>query len=189
MTHQFLAENGLPVRVRLLRPDDAGHLVDLFNHLSPESRYRRFNIPLKDPDPDLVWQEAQAMADVDPAHGHGWLAFADLPDQIDACVGGIRYLRTDDGVAEVSLAVRDDVQGLGIGTELLHIVGHHAYRAGVHKLVGYVQSDNRPIWSSLHQLGAPVERERQGTETYVEVDLEEVYRRGLFDDQQPTQKV
>ena len=181
LTHRFRAEDGLRVCVRPLRPDDADRLVDLFEHLSPESRYRRFNIPLPDPDPEFVRREAQAIADLAPARGHGWLAFADLPEQPGACVAGIRYLRTGGEVAEVSLVVRDDVQGLGIGSELLRIAGRHAYQAGVHKLVGYVQSDNRPLWRSLRHLGAPLERELQGPETYVEVDLEEVARRGLLD--------
>jgi len=180
LTHRFRAENGLLVCVRPLRPNDASHLIDLFEHLSPESRYRRFNIPLTDPDPQLVRREAQAMANVDPDRGCGWLAFADLADQPEGCVAGIRCIRTADGVAEVSLTVRDDVQGLGIGTKLLRMVGRHAYGAGVRKLVGYVQSDNRPLWRSLRQLRAPVERELKGAETYIEVDLEEASMRGLL---------
>lgn len=179
-THRFRAENGLLVRVRPLRADDAERLIDLFEHLGPESRYRRFNIPLTDPDPELVLREAQAMADLDPDRGCGWLALADLPDQPDACIAGVRSIRTDGDVAEVSLAVRDDLQGIGIGTELLRFVAQEAYRTGIRKLVGYVQSDNRPLWLSLRQLGAPLEREFQGAETYVEVDLEEASRRGLL---------
>ena len=189
MTHRFRAENDLVICVRLLRQDDADHLVNLFKHLGPESRYRRFNIPLPDPDPELVRREAQAMADAALARGHGWLAFANLPDQPDACVAGIRYLRTAGDVAEVSLVVRDDVQGIGIGTELLRIVGRHAYREGVRKLVGYVQSDNRPLWRSLRNLGAPLEREFQGAESYVEVDLEEAARRGLLGGTRRSEKV
>lgn len=180
LTYRFRAENGLLVCVRSLRPDDVEHLIDLFQHLGPESRYRRFNISLTDPDPELVRQEAQAMADIDPARGRGWLAFADLPDQPEACVAGIRCIRTDANVAEVSLTVRDDVQGVGIGTELMRIIGRHAYEAGIRKVVGYVQSDNRPLWRSLRQLGAPMERELHGAETYVEVDLEEAFSRGLL---------
>lgn len=184
----FRAENGLHVCVRPLGPQDAPHLVDIFEHLSPESRYRRFNIPLTNPDPELVWRRAQAMAEVDPDRGRGWLAFADLPDRPDTPVAGIRYIRTDGDVAEVSLAVRDDMQGIGIGTELFRIVGRHAYHDGVRKLVGYVQSSNRPLWGSLRQLGVPLERKLEGTETYVEVDLEEASRQGLLGDSQPSKK-
>ena len=179
-TYCFRAENDLLIRVRPLRADDAGRLIDLFEHLGPDSRYRRFNIPLTDPDPDLVRREAQAMAAMDPDQGCGWLAFADLPDQPAACIAGVRCVRADGDVAEVSLTVRDDVQGVGIGTELLRFAGRQAYRAGIRKLVGYVQSDNRPLWRSLRHLGAPLKREFQGAETYVEVDLEEARRRGLL---------
>lgn len=187
-TYRFRAENDLLVRVRPLRADDAQRLIDLFEHLGPESRYRRFNIPLADPDPELVLREAQAMADLDPERGCGWLAFADLPDQPDACIAGVRCIRTDGDVAEVSLAVRDDLQGLGIGSELLRFVGRQAYRMGIRKLAGYVQSDNRPLWLSLRHLGAPQTRESQGAETYVEVDLEEACRRGLLEGKPATGK-
>ena len=176
----FSTENDLFVRVRPLRPGDGPHLVDLFEHLSPESRYRRFNIPLANPDPDLIRRRAEAMADIDPAAEQGWLAFADLVDQPDACGAGVRCIRLNGDVAEVSLAVRDDAQHDGIGTELLRFVGRQAYADGIRKLVGHVQSDNRPLWQSLRHVGAPFERKRQGAETFIEVDLQEAASRGLL---------
>ena len=178
LTYRFRTESNLLVRVRPLRPGDSRHLIDLFHHLSPDSRYRRFNISLADPDPNLVRRRAEAMADIDPAVERGWLAFADLADQQDACVAGVRCIRLDGDVAEVSIAVRDDAQDDGIGTELLRFVGQQAYQGGIRQLVGHVQSDNRPLWRSLRQLGVPLDREFRGAETYVTVDLEEASRRG-----------
>lgn len=169
---QFRAENGLLVRLRRLQASDAPCLVDLFEHLSSESRYLRFNIPLNNPDPEWVYQEATAMAQIDPEAGEGWLALADLPDHKDACVGGIRWLRTDqEGIAEVSLVVRDDLQGLGIGTEMIRFVGTRAYEQGVKQLIGLVQSTNAPLWRALKHMKIPIKRKMEGSYSYVEIDL------------------
>ena len=102
-----------------MQPDDAGDLVDLFEHLSTNSRYMQFNQYLASVDPELVRREAEHIALVDPARGLGVLAFADLPDQPHAPVAAARYIRTDDPQqAEVSVSVRDDLQHQGIGAEI-----------------------------------------------------------------------
>ena len=60
-TYSFMTKDGQEVLVRPLEPADAHHLVDLFNHMGPASRYLRFNLALTDPDPDLVWLEAKRL--------------------------------------------------------------------------------------------------------------------------------
>ena len=172
--HQFWTETGFAVRVRPMQPGDAVHLVDLFEHMGTDSRYMRFNLPLTDPDPDWVAQEAARLADVDPEKGAAWLAFADLPGEPAACVGGIRYILGEDGEsAEVALVVRDDLHGQGIGTELIRFAGISAYLRGVRRLVGVVQSRNIALWHTLDNLSVPVERRLMGPLTEVAVTLDE----------------
>ena len=171
--YQFTAENGLEVRLRPMRASDGPHLVDIFEHMSSESRYARFNVSLSDPDPDWVAQQAAQLAFLPPNEGKAWLAFADLPQEPDAPIGGIRYVVVELRVAEVSLVVRDDLQGLGIGTELMRFAGRAAYADGLCTLLGYVQSDNRAMWQTLERLGVPCRRTLEGTHTIIEVDLRE----------------
>ena len=64
--HTFETKTGLLINLRPLQADDAHHLVDLFNHMGPTSRYLRFNMALTNPDPDLVWAEARRLAQIDP---------------------------------------------------------------------------------------------------------------------------
>lgn len=170
--HTFCAKNGLEVRVRQLCPGDALYLVDIFDHMSAESRYHRFNVPLAHPDPDWVREQAERLAYVRPYEGRAWLAFADLPDQPEAAVGGVRYMAISPEHAEVALVVRDDLQGLGIGTNLLAFAGRKAYFEGYRKLVGIIQGANLPLWHSLQHLGVPLLKRREGALTIVEVDLE-----------------
>lgn len=177
MTYEFRTENDLLVRVRPLRAADAPLLIDIFEHLGADSRYQRFNLPLSSPDPAWVEATAAELADVDAAQGAGWLALADLPEEPNAPVAGARYLLVGPETAEVSVTVRDDLQGMGIGTRLLKYLAQEAYKAGVRTLAGTVQSNNINLWRSLANLDVPIKRERQGTHTRLEVELSDA----LFD--------
>lgn len=171
--HTFYAKDGSFLKIRSLLPEDAVHLVDLFNHMGSMSRYLRFNLALTNPDPDLIWAEARRLATIDPAKDGAWLVFCDLPDQPDAPVAGIRFMRISEQTAEASLAVRDDMQNKGIGTELLSFMVKQARAAGVHTLVATIQRGNRAIWSLLRRSPVKVAFESEGGSTTITADLTE----------------
>lgn len=172
---RFFSKEGLNVRVYRLRPEDSDLLIDLFEHLSPSSRYLRFNEYLEHPDPGYVRQEARALAQIDPKRGAAWIAVADLPGQPDAPVAGARYVRTGTpGIAEVSVAVRDDLHHQGIGTELMNFVAQRAKAAGVHQLVASFHTSNRAIWALLVGSSFPVKTEIHGAQTDLVVDLDSI---------------
>jgi hypothetical protein len=86
----FTTRNGLLIRCRLIQPVDTPLLIGLFSHLSPESRRRRFNLPLENIDSTRVVEEAQRLADVDNRTiGGAILAFAQKPDE-DELIGVAR---------------------------------------------------------------------------------------------------
>ena len=161
--HTIYTRDGQPVWIRSLEKEDAHHLVDLFEHMGSESRYLRFNLSLNNPDPELVWAEARRLAQIDPEKDGAWLAFADMPGQPAAAVAGARYMRIDENAAEASLAVRDDMQNKGIGTELLKYLLAQAQEAGINKLVATVQRGNRPLWHLLQRSTFPIEYESEGS--------------------------
>lgn len=165
--HTFRTKDGDLIRLRPLRPEDAHHLVELFDHMGPESRFLRFNLALTNPDPELVWSEARRLARIDPELDGAWLAFAQLSDGEVVPVGGVRYMRIDDQSAEAALAVRDDMQNKGIGTELLRYLVRHARQAGVKKLVATVQRNNRPIFHLLQKTDLQLEFESEGGYTTI----------------------
>jgi GNAT superfamily N-acetyltransferase len=167
----FRAKNGLLLRIRSLQPEDARHLVNLFDHMGQESRYLRFNLALTDPSPDLVWAEAERLARIDPEQDGAWLVFADLPDQPEAPIAGARFVRTDETTAEVSMAVRDDLQNQGVGSHLLRFVIEQARAAGVGKLTAAIQRNNRPLWYLLKHSGLKLEITYDGSTALVETDL------------------
>jgi acetyltransferase len=175
MNHVFVyswrSPQGRLFRVRPLTSADAGCLVDLFEHMGPESRFLRFNLALPDPDPELVWSEAERMAQVDPQRDGAWLVFTDMPGQPGVPVAGARFIRIDDETAEASMAVRDDFQGMGIGTEMLAFLVRQARAAGIRRLVASAQRSNRALWRLVHKSGLPIVMDSQGSLTSLTLDL------------------
>lgn len=169
---KFRSEQGIEVRVRRLTPDDVPYLIDLFEHMSPASRYLRFNEPLEHPDPEYVRREAVSLCDVDPQQGMAWIAFADLPQEPNAAVAGARCMRTaDPATAEVSIVVRDDLHQQGIGAKLMLLVAEQARAAGIAKLVASFHTSNRAIWGLLASAPYHVTTEVHGAQTEVVVEL------------------
>jgi RimJ/RimL family protein N-acetyltransferase len=169
--YTFTTKKGHLLKLRPLQAEDAHHLVDLFNHMGPTSRYLRFNLALTNPDPDLVWSEARRLAQIDPEKDGAWLAFCELDDQPIAPVAGVRYMRVEPQVAEASLAVRDDMQNQGIGTELLIFLVERAREAGIRRLVASAQRGNRALWRLLEKAPVRMEYESDGGYTTMTAHL------------------
>jgi GNAT superfamily N-acetyltransferase len=175
---RFTTEAGLTVKVYRIKPQDAENLVRLFENLSDTSRYQRFKEPLNNPDPVFVWQTAQRMATVDPKAGVAWIAFADLPGEPNAPVAGARYMRlAERSTAEVSIAVRDDLQRQSIGAQLLLHLARHARNNGVKSLVGTFNTGNRAVWRLVHEAPFAATTTVYGPETEVVIDLNQVNKR------------
>lgn len=169
--HRFRDRAGLEIRVRPETPEDAAHLVDLFGHLSPTSRYLRFSKAMDDPSPDRVRAEAERLAQLGPPRDMAWLAFADLPGEPNEPIAGVRYDRVSADTAEVAISVRDDMQRRGIGSELLRFVVEKARAEGFRRLVATYRAENRGIWATLKHSPYPVTREVHGGEIDVAIDL------------------
>lgn len=169
----FVTSEGLSVEVYWVQAEDAPYLIDLFEHLSANSRYMRFNQYLEGVDPAAVQREAELIALIDPAKGLSLLAFADLPEQPDAPVAAARYVRTDQpNQAEVAISVRDDMQHQGIGAQMLLYLAATARRDGIHTLVGTFHTSNRRVWALLAEAPYPSTTAINGFQTTVTVDLQ-----------------
>lgn len=162
---------GLVLRLRPEQPGDGPVLVELFSRLSPASRFLRFSKVMDDPDPQRVQQEAQRLAELGPPKDMAWLAFADLPQQPEAPVAAVRYVRTEPSEAELAVAVRDDLQRRGIGSALLLFACTQAQRDGIQRLTATFRSENKGIWSLLRRSPFPVTWELDGPEVTAVINL------------------
>lgn len=144
--------SGRTAWIRSLRSTDAPYLIDIFHHLSSDSRYQRFNAVMDHLEPDRVAREAAKIA-FSVRDGHGFLAFVG-----DAPIGGARYVRVSDDSAEIALSIRDDFQRQGLGKALLHLLVETARREGYTILTGTAQDSNNGMWSLLDSLSESVSR-------------------------------
>lgn len=177
-TGRFRARNGREVRVRLITPDDWPLLIDLFHHLSPQTRWRRFHTVMDEPDPALVERMARQLADVDNrTQGGAVLALLDENGQ-ETLIGVGRLARPpedpDSPAAEAAVVVRDDWQGQGVGTVLTLLLVSLARRMGVKELWAMVQADNAPLFQVISGMRHAMELRTAAGETELRVHLDQI---------------
>ena len=85
-------------------------------------------------------------------------------------------MRLSDDVAEASLAVRDDMQNKGIGTELLAFLIERAREAGIKKIVATIQRRNRILWHLIQSANLPIKCVSDGSYTTITADLAGIER-------------
>ncbi len=168
---QMETKSGKRVIARPLTHYDAPYLVDIFEHMSPESRYNRFQQSLENPNPKQIWEEAEKIAQMEDEQQGGFIAFWQRPLLPDVPVGAARYVRLDEETAEMAMSVRDDMQGQGVGTWLLQMAIDEAIADGICQLVGSALNDNDAIWRVLDKLGYPYRRSPDGAISEIEVNL------------------
>lgn len=170
---EFLARNDLPVRVRPMQTDDVPYLLEIFGKMGAESRYNRFNETLVDPDEEMVWTEAEHIAEAIGRNSYGLLAFVDRPEIENTPIAGVRWVMVGPDTAEMAVSVTDEYQGLGIGTRLVELLVEEARAAGIRHLVGTVNSENSSMWAVLHKLPYPLSYVQDGATTAIKLDLEQ----------------
>jgi acetyltransferase len=154
--------HGRAVRVRPIRPEDAGREQRFFDRLSEESRYQRFMQYLKQLPPRMLARFTQLDYDRE-------LALVVLSADEFVAVG--RYAPNPDGMtAEFALAVADDRQGKGLGHALLERLRDAARAAGYKALIGHILEANHEMLELAAHLGF-VERSRDGSQVTVVHDL------------------
>jgi RimJ/RimL family protein N-acetyltransferase len=172
---EFRTEQGSQIRTRLIQPNDADHLIDLFHHLSPETRRRRFNIGLQNVEQKRVRETAQILANVDNrTTGGAILGF--VTARTEELIAVARLARPENQPrspeAEVAVVVRDDYQGQGIGTEMLKHLITLARQMRIKTLTASIQTDNTAIFKILQKLSIPVEAHTSHGETEIRINID-----------------
>ncbi|MCA9975870.1 MAG: GNAT family N-acetyltransferase [Anaerolineales bacterium] len=167
----FITRTGSQIRVREIRQDDAPYLLEIFEHMSADSRYRRFHQSMENLSAERKWQEAERIAKTDPTRSGGIIAFADFPGEPNMAVAAARFVCTGNGTAEAAVSVIDTMQRQGMGTKLMDMLIELAQAAGVRHLVASVQNDNVGIWKILQRLPYVTTRVSQGSFSEIIVDL------------------
>ena len=158
--------DGVCVRVREIRAEDAPALRRLVSRSSKRSVELRFFGPLK----ELSEEKARRFAEVDGKDRFALVALD--PEDEGEIVAVVRYERErgTDG-AEYAALVEDRFQGRGLGIGLTRCLIEAAQERGIGRLHALVLRENGRMLRLLRSLGLP-ERERweNGLE-HVEIDL------------------
>ena len=82
-------------------------------------------------------------------------------------VGGVRFVVTEPGKAEVAFSVVDDYQGHGLGAVLMHHIIAIAREAGIREFVAEVLSDNAAMLAVFEHSGLITTARREGATVHV----------------------
>jgi RimJ/RimL family protein N-acetyltransferase len=148
-TQSVTLRSGDRVLIRAIREADKQALVEAFQRLSAESRYRRFFCPMH----ELSTRQLRYLTEVDH-HAHEALLATD--PRTGEGLGVTRFIRTatDPRVAEVAVAVVDSWHGRGLGTALLEALAARAREEGVERFIGSVLAGNPQMLRLLRGFGA-----------------------------------
>lgn len=164
-TVEVWLHDGGRILIRPIVPEDKQMLLDGFDRMSEDSKYRRFMGRKRLTERDLGY-----LTEIDYVD-HFALVARVAEDERDG-VGVARYVRdkSEPDSAEAAIAVVDAHHGRGIGTVLLSTLGAVALENGITRFVGYMLADNRPAIDLVRSLGARIDLDSQGLDRMV-IDL------------------
>lgn len=140
--------DGSRVRIRQGHRTDRELLVRGFEHLGPESRYRRFLAPMH----ALGDRTVRYMTELDH-HDHEAMIALDVRGE--EALGDAFYVR--DGrrpdTAEVAVTVVDEWQGRGLGMLLLEVISARALDEGVGTFTALMLARNQAMMDLFERLG------------------------------------
>ncbi len=159
--------HGFSISVRPIKPEDAALLMELFDNLSPESRYHRFFSPMKSLSRDFLVRFTQIDYD-----RHIGLVALGREDGEEKMLGVARVIMDPDRKnAEFSVAVGDRWQGKGVGRLLLERCLDAGRDYGVETVQGFVLAENRQMLNLGRELGFKIAKDGEGDTYHLTIDL------------------
>ena len=148
--------DGTPVLLRQVQPSDRRRFSEGLKLMSMESRYLRFFSPLL----ELSEKQLKFLTEVDQSTHVAWGALNPAAPEFPG-FGVARYVRLaeDPTVAEVAVAVIDDMHRRGLGSLLLGLLYVLAGEHGVRTFLGTISPANDFLVRWARSLGAKVHYE------------------------------
>ena len=131
-------------------------------HASTETLYHRFFAVKR----NFSEKEQHFFFDVDFVN-HVVLIAVAKSNGHSRIVGGVRFVVTEPGKAEVAFSVVDDYQGHGLGAVLMHHIIAIAREAGIREFVAEVLSDNAAMLAVFEHSGLITTARREGATVHV----------------------
>lgn len=146
--------DGRIIHIRALKSTDRDNILDIWQHLSSQSRYYRFFSPKK----FLTDKELDYYTNIDYKTHLALLAL--IPETNgENPVGVGRYIAIDKKKphqAEVAFIVEDQFHNLGIATILLKHLMKLAKDRGITEFVAFILNENKAMIEVLENSGLPI---------------------------------
>ena len=147
--------DGSEVLIRPIRADDKTMEQEFVQHLSADSRYRRFMSTLKELPPgklkyltEIDYVKHLALVAIIPQEGHA------------VEIGVARYCADPSGTScEFAIAIDDDWQGSGVAGILMLTLIDAARARGMQKMEAFILASNEKMIKFARQLGFAVHRD------------------------------
>ncbi len=147
-------KTGMNIVLRPVKISDEHLLKDFFYSLSSDCMYHRF-ISTRT---DMPHARLQQFVVIDYSREMVILAIRKEADK-ELIVGmGQYFIDKQSHTAEVAFVVVDDVQGVGIGTELLEYLTYLAKKNGLHGFSAAVLIDNKKMLKLFEKMGFRIEK-------------------------------
>jgi len=140
---------GAKVTIRAIAADDGPELDAFVRRLSARSRYLRFFSAIS----GLAPAQLERFLHLDPRRGLALVAESDAHGGCIIVAEARCVLEDGTGSAEFAIAVADEFQRQGLGTELLRALESYASAAGVRRLFGEIKADNAGMLTFVRRLG------------------------------------
>jgi acetyltransferase len=165
--YRIVTENGIPIFIRPIKPEDAPIYLNLFKELSPTSIYYRFFGALKEMRPEMLARFTQIDYDREIA-----LVAIDEEAETERMLGVARIIGDPDGtVGEFAVLVGDAWQGKGIGAGLLRKMLLIAEKRGFKNIHGMVLKENRNMIALGKKMGFMVNRGEDSSEFELQINF------------------
>lgn len=147
--------DGTPVTIRPIRADDKPMEQEFVQHLSADSRYKRFMSTLKELPPGKL----KYLTEIDYVRHLALVAIIRRADQ-DVEIGVARYVAGPQGDdCEFAIAIDDEWQGSGVAGILMLSLIDAARARGMRRMEAFILVSNDKMIKFARQLGFDVRRD------------------------------
>ena len=159
--------SGREVEIRPIAEGDGAALRAAYEHLSDETKYKRF-MAVK---PHLSGSDVRYLTTTGDRH----IAFVATPvGRSNEILGVVRCVRLPDQpeTAEFAITIGDPYQGDGLGSAMMERLAAEARRRGITRFIGTMLADNVAAHKLTRRLAGELAHERHlGPVDELEVDL------------------
>jgi acetyltransferase len=143
--------NGERVFLRPVKSTDGPKILDLFSKLSPKTIYFRFLTHLNRLHPEML----KNLVEIDHVRHFGLVAVVwEMEAEVETIIGVCRYIATERmDHAELTIVLRDDWQGLGLGKVMATRVVNIAKGKGIERIEILFDSRNEGMQQLFRSLG------------------------------------